>query len=94
MLHEIKVDGVEIIMNDHMNWLTEGRYITRYELKEQYPRYISEMFFDEDRSDEFKAWDELDDRAQWAVFNYIAYEDPDYDWVEKMLPRMLKNPPE
>lgn len=96
MLHEINVQGVDIILNNHMHMeprsFSEGRYITREELDDDYPRAVSERFFDEDRSDEFKAWGELDNQAQQAVFNYIVIDDyTDYGRLEAMLPRLMKS---
>ena len=96
MLLEATIDGVDIILNDHIykrpfTAFSEGRYITRVELEKTYPRMICEYFFDEDeRSDEFKSWEDLGPRAKRAVFLFVACEDPDYVLLDCELPNMLK----
>lgn len=82
MFLETTIDGVDIILNDHLyerqfTAFSEGRYITRAELDETYPRIVCEHFFDNDkRSDEFKSWEELSSRSKRAVFLLVACEDP------------------
>ena len=108
MLYEAQIDGVDIILNGHIlaedyqNTVSVGRrYVTRAELNEAYPKNISERFFDENRSEMFKDWDDLDIDAKMVVFNLMTlecgaledfYECRDYDhWrVEKALPYMMK----
>lgn len=96
MLLEATIDGVDIILNDHIyerpfTAFSEGRYITRAELAEIYPRIVCEHFFDEaDRTDEFKSWEDLGPHSKRAVFLFVACEDPDYVLLDRELPNMLK----
>ena len=109
MLFEATIDGVDIILNGHIHAEDDpntisigGRYVTRAELNEAYPKNISEYFFDENRSERFKDWSELDIDAKMVVFNLMTLEcgslDDFYDcwnydhWrVKNALPRMMKD---
>ena len=100
MLFETTIDGVDIILNGHIHADQDpntisvgGRYVTRAELDEVYPRYISEHYFGENLPDKFKDWSALDIDAKMVIFNIMTLEwwSLNHYRVKGAFPRMMKD---